>query len=342
MEESFLQTMSQKAPPKLSNLSDTYVMNYQVSLKEPLFKSIPKSSSECLDNIEYVKSLKCDKKNRSYGIIAIQPQTQKLYEIIDGFLSNIKKSLYVHNSKSCRKIIHLASFTICKENLKFLMLTKKYSYGFYDFIHNKFNSNNNIQINKLLNEMTSYEINCIMTKSYKELWAMIHKHQPCPVRYEKIFNKIIKNIKSKFYNISPNRYITPEWEFPKGKKKNDNETDIEAAKREFKEETNLTDEDFTVYDNIKPIVENYTGTDGFYYSYFYFIALIKPSIKIKVDKTFETDKIGFYSYDTAFTNIRPYNAERKQILKCVFDDIVNWINKKCNITLSNGFPFINY
>ena len=29
----------------------------------------------------------------------------------------------------------------------------------YDFIHNKFNSNNNFQINKLLNEITEYEIN---------------------------------------------------------------------------------------------------------------------------------------------------------------------------------------
>ena len=53
------------------------------------------------------------------------------------------------------------------------------------------------------------------------------------------------------------------------------------------------------------------------------------------NKTFETDKIGFYSYDTAFSNIRPYNTERKQILKCVFDDIVNWINKKYNITINN-------
>ena len=188
-------------------------------------------------------------------------------------------------------------------------------------------------INKLLNEMTEYEINCIMTMTYKDLWSMIHK-LPCPFRYEKTFNKIIKNIKSKYYNISNNRYRTPEWEFPKGKKKDDNESDIETAKREFKEETNLNDDDFIVYDNIKPIVENYTGTDGYFYSYFYYIALIKPSVNITTNKTFETDKIGFYSYDTAFSNIRPYNTERKQILKCVFDDIVNWINKKYNITIN--------
>ena len=314
--------------------SDTYLINYRLTLKYQITTPITKSSSDCIDNFEYVKSLKCNKKNRSYGIIAIKPQNEYLYNIISLFLSNIKKSLYIHNNRSCRKFIHLASFTICKENIKFLMLTKKYSYGFYDFIHNKFNSNNNFQINKLLNEMTDYEINCIMTMTYKDLWSMIHK-LPCPFRYEKTFNKIIKNIKSKYYNISNNRYRTPEWEFPKGKKKDDNESDIETAKREFKEETNLNDGDFIVYDNIKPIVENYTGTDGYFYSYFYYIALIKPSVNITTNKTFETDKIGFYSYDTAFSNIRPYNTERKQILKCVFDDIVNWINKKYNITINN-------
>ena len=141
--------------------SDTYLINYRLTLKYQITTPITKSSSDCIDNFEYVKSLKCNKKNRSYGIIAIKPQNDYLYNIISLFLSNIKKSLYIHNNRSCRKFIHLASFTICKENIKFLMLTKKYSYGFYDFIHNKFNSNNNFQINKLLNEMTEYEINCI-------------------------------------------------------------------------------------------------------------------------------------------------------------------------------------
>ena len=49
----------------------------------------PKASSETikihntfddLDNYEYVKSLRCDKKNRSYGIIGIQPQSIKKTE----------------------------------------------------------------------------------------------------------------------------------------------------------------------------------------------------------------------------------------------------------------------
>ena len=97
--------------------SDTYLINYRLTLKYQITTPITKSSSECIDNFEYVKSLKCNKKNRSYGIIAIKPQNEYLYNIISLFLSNIKKSLYIHNNRSCRKFIHLASFTICKENI---------------------------------------------------------------------------------------------------------------------------------------------------------------------------------------------------------------------------------
>ena len=291
-----------------------------------------KASSDCLDNYEYIRSLNSDKKNRSYGIIAIKPQNLTLYNIIAMFLSNIKKSLYIHNNQSCKKYIHLAAFTLCKENLTFLMLTKRYTYGFYDFINNKYNYHNNVQVNKLLNEMTAEEFNNVINKPFDELWEMIHHKQKYPVSYEKVFNKIRTNIKGNIYKYG-NRFTTPEWEFPKGKK-NANETDLIAATREFKEETNLKDEDFVVFDNIKPIVENYTGTDGLNYSYFYYIALIKPNINICKDTTPETEKIGFYSYDTAMLNIRPYNKERGQILKCIFDDIVSWINKKHHITIN--------
>ena len=79
--------------------SDTYLINHRLTLKYQITTPITKSSSDCIDNFEYVKSLKCNKTIISYDIISL-------------FLSNIKKSLYIHNNRSCRKFIHLASFTI--------------------------------------------------------------------------------------------------------------------------------------------------------------------------------------------------------------------------------------
>lgn len=299
----------------------------------------PKSSSETfetLDNFEYVKSLRCDKKNRSYGIIGIQPQSIKMMEILIDFFSSIKKSLYIHNNKVCKKIIHLASYNFCIQDLKFLMLTKRYTYGFYDFINNKYNIENNIQIGNLINEMTEEELKLILNETYNNLWKLLHKNQKYPQRFEKNFNKIKSRIKSNTYNIKKSVFKTPDWEFPKGKREKSDIDDIHTAIREFKEETGLEDNDFQVFDNIKPLVENYKGTDGLNYAYFYYIAIIKPNVKINIEKTRETTNIGLYSYFSSLNNIRDYQKERKIILENIFNDIVQWINKKCQITIQKN------
>lgn len=312
----------------------------------------PKSSSETpkiyynnaidnLDNYEYVKSLRCDKKNRSYGIIGIQPQSEKMMEILDLFFSSIKKSLYIHNNKICKKIIHLASYNYCIQDLKFLMLTKKYTYGFYDFINNKYNIENNIQIGNLINEMTEEELKLILTESFNTLWKLIHKKQKYPLRYEKNFNKVKSRIKSNIYKIKKNIFKTPDWEFPKGKREKNDNNDLDTAIREFKEETGLNDNDFKVFDNIKPLVENYKGTDELNYAYFYYIAIIKPNVQIKINNTRETSNIGLYSYFSSLNNIREYQKERKIILENIFNDIVQWINKKYQITIKKNYIDIN-
>lgn len=294
------------------------------------------TNSETLDNFEYVKSLRCDKKNRSYGIIGIQPQSNKMMEILNNFFSSIKKSLYVHNNKICKKIIHLASYNYCIQDLKFLMLTKRYTYGFYDFINNKYNIENNIQISNLINEMTEEELKLILNEDYNTLWKLLHKNQKYPLRYEKNFNKVKSRIKSETYKIKKNIFKTPDWEFPKGKREKNDINDIQTAIREFKEETGLREEEFKVFDNIKPLVENYKGTDGLNYAYFYYIAIINPDVKINIEKTGETTNIGLYSYFSSLNNIREYQKERKLILENIFNDIVQWINKKYQITIQKN------
>lgn len=316
----------------------------EVDIKQFISPNLfPKASTETpmylniFDNYEYVKSLRCDKKNRSYGIIGIQPQSYKMMEILDAFFSSIKKSLYIHNEKICKKIIHLACYNFCIEQLKFLMVTKKYTYGFYDFINNKYNIENNIQIGNLINEMTEDELKLILTQSFNTLWNMTHVRQKYPLRYEKNFNKVKQKIKSNVYNIKKSSFLTPDWEFPKGKKEKTDNNDLETAIREFKEETGLKDEDFKVYDNIKPLVENYKGTDGLNYAYFYYIAIIKPDIILNVERTGETSNIGLYSYFSSLNNIRNYQKERKIILENIFNDIVQWINKKYQITITKNY-----
>ena len=225
---------------------------------------------------------------------------------------------------------NIQNFTFIKENLRFLLITKKFSYAYYDFIHSRYHISQNGKIAKLLNEMSQKEFDDVILKTYKDLWKTLHNTE-CSDINEKKFNEVKRKIKANDLILNKEHFTYPEWEFPKGSKNIDDIDDLHTAIREFKEETNLTDDDFIVYNNINPIIEKFIGSDEKNYIYYYYIALINPNVEIKNynKSTLESDNIGFYSYDTAYNNFnRPLQYERRKILECIFNDIINWINKK--------------
>lgn len=68
-------------------------------------------------------------------------------------------------------------------------------------------------------------------------------------------------------------YKMPEWEVPKGKRQN-KETDLQCAVREFCEETGLGPENIRIFKNVVPLEEIYTGVNGIEYKHIYFIGEI--------------------------------------------------------------------
>lgn len=299
-------------------------------------KKYKSSSEDLLENTNIITSKynlrllqkKRTRSKKSYGIIALKTDDINLYNIINEFLINIKKSLYIHNSLKCNTISNIKNFIHIKESLRFLLISKKYSYAYYDFIHSKYNISQNGKIAKLLNEMSQKEYDNILTKPYKDLWSNLH-NKPFLPENEKKFNEVKRKIKANDLLLNKDHFIYPEWEFPKGSKNENDIDDLNTAIREFKEETNLKDDDFIVYNNISPIIENFIGSDEHYYTYYYYIALINPNVIINKKSTCESDNIGFYSFETAYNNFnRPLQYERRRILECIFNDIINWINKR--------------
>ena len=77
-------------------------------------------------------------------------------------------------------------------------------------------------------------------------------------------------------------YEHPEWEFPKGRKNKD-EMDLECALREFEEETGISKDKLTIFDNIEPVYETINGSNGKQYKIIYYIGVmndneIKPTL----------------------------------------------------------------
>lgn len=97
-----------------------------------------------------------------------------------------------------------------------------------------------------------------------------------------------KRLRSLIVNTKNNELI---WEIPKGRK-NKRETVLDCAIREFKEETNVDIDMYSIMFNIKPIVESYVSANVKYVHNYYMAY---------TSKTFDP-KVSF-SYDTQISEI---------------------------------------
>jgi 8-oxo-dGTP pyrophosphatase MutT (NUDIX family) len=116
-------------------------------------------------------------------------------------------------------------------------------------------------------------------------------------------------------------YDTPEWEIPKGRK-DYNETNINCAIREFKEETSFEENDYNILDCINPIHDIFIGTNNKVYKHVFYIGLSNTDIKPYVCNN-EIDEIRWCNWEEAINLIRPYNENKINILTNIFLFIVN-------------------
>lgn len=141
-------------------------------------------------------------------------------------------------------------------------------------------------------------------------------------------------------------YDEPEWGIPKGRRDN-KETDLQCAIREFQEETQITGNELTIYKNILPLEEVYVGNNGVRYRHVYFIAELKGDITRNDTNQMDTDdNTGFirnpvdgsgfmknpeiggvrlFPQQDALGILREHCVEKKKILQKAFY-IINNVN----------------
>jgi 8-oxo-dGTP pyrophosphatase MutT (NUDIX family) len=138
-------------------------------------------------------------------------------------------------------------------------------------------------------------------------------------------------IKRRIFNFEE-----PEWGFPKGRR-NLKEKNIECAKREFEEETSLTQDFYNIL-NITPLEETYLATNNIKYKHIYYISQINDNnINLKIDKNnsvqqMEVSDIKWLNFDEAMNTIRSYNIEKKNILFNLHNSIKDIIETFLELT----------
>ncbi len=233
----------------------------------------------------------------------------------------------------------------------YLMVQRKDSLSYVEFIRGKYELNNREYILKLFSNMIEKERDKIKDNDFDYLWNLMWcRTTHLPEENTRNFNKEYKDAKSKFESIKKgikmilinkdviifnldyilkntiSEHEETEWGFPKGRR-NINEDDLNCALREFREETGIPLKNIRICKNIKPLEEVYTGSNKIRYKHIYWIASYIPDDNLNINEDYsyydpynkiqakEIKDVQWFNYKEAQDKIRNYNIERKELFK---------------------------
>ena len=210
------------------------------------------------------------------------------------------------------------------DSIQFLLIKRKDSLSFIEFIRGKYNPADEEFICTLIEHMTQHEQQRLLTHSFEqiwqEIWGNVSKLQSHKNDYKKSEERflLLQPSLATWVHEHPSPWVEPEWGFPKGRR-NSFERDIHCAIREFVEESGLKEDEFTMIHNTKSITESYIGSNHVHYCHKYYLAVCPPSVEVRMDHdnihmTREIGDIRWLSFDDAFAKIRPGNIEKREIL----------------------------
>ena len=222
-------------------------------------------------------------------------------------------------------------FRSSSSGLQFLMIRRKDSYGYIDFIRGKYTNQNVLQIRKMFDQMSNDEKDRIQTHSFDILWKMMwgennyvqyrNEEQASSKKFEALKSGITINGElytlEKFIQEGTTSWMETEWEFPKGRR-NFQEKDLECAIREFEEETGIPSDCISIVENVLPFEEIYIGSNLKSYKHKYYLAHMNDGSDTtwNFQKT-EVSKLEWKTNKDCISSIRPYNLEKINMIKNV-------------------------
>jgi 8-oxo-dGTP pyrophosphatase MutT (NUDIX family) len=217
------------------------------------------------------------------------------------------------------------------EGLQFLMIRRKDSFGYIDFMRGKYSPYNIDQVQTCINEMSLQEKERLLNEPFDKLWKMMWG-ETSGIQYrneESVSLKKFETIKagilvnnvlvtlSDLIKNSQSTWNETEWEFPKGRR-NYQEKDLDCALREFEEETGYSQKDIIIIENILPFEEIFIGSNHKSYKHKYFLAYMNDTIdNLQNFQKTEVSKLEWKTTDECLQSIRPYNLEKKRLIRNV-------------------------
>jgi 8-oxo-dGTP pyrophosphatase MutT (NUDIX family) len=213
-----------------------------------------------------------------------------------------------------------------QNDIQFLLIQRRDSLSFIEFIRGKYSLSNKEYLAKLFTAMTKDEHMRIRTLSFEHLWksvwgatSLTHRsdYDHSETRFNELRGEDGKGIE-RYIAEHPTQWTEPEWGFPKGRR-NPRESDIQCAIREFHEETNIERSKYQLISNIKPMHETFLGSNHVHYCHKYYIALCAHDLHVALNHdnphmTREIGDIRWLSLEEALQKIRPDSVEKREVL----------------------------
>ena len=219
-------------------------------------------------------------------------------------------------------------FRKIKDEIQYLMIRRKDSFGYIDFMRGKYSPYNIFQIQKIVDEMSILEKTRILADPFEQLWIQMwgettnvqykNEELSSSKKMELIRNGVTTNDEivtlQSIVENSKTQWNETEWEFPKGRR-NNKEKDLECALREFEEETGISKNKISVVENILPFEEIFIGTNHKSYKHKYFLAYMEEEMEdLEHYQVTEVSKIEWKTIDKCVESIRPYNLEKMKLI----------------------------
>ena len=246
------------------------------------------------------------------------------------FCNNCGKQGHLYNHcKVPITSIGIIGFKKVDNNFKYLLICRKDSLGFIEFLRGKYPLYNKDYIQNLIDEMTISEKQNLLTLTFDQLWKNLwgefigiqyrgeEKHSRDKFRQIK---RGIQTIDDGSYDLksmiatSKTSWTTPEWGFPKGRR-NYQESDITCAYREFQEETGYEKINVSMITNMQPFEEIFVGSNYKSYKHKYYLAnIIENKEQNNEYQKSEVSDMQWLTLEECLEYIRPYNLEKKEIV----------------------------
>lgn len=231
-----------------------------------------------------------------------------------------------------------------------LLVRKNVSYGLVEmFMFNNYRPRDEVKLRYYFERMTNQEKIYIANRQFDIIYSLVHgagadkrdnNYMSAKIKFNSLF---VPNTKFVLDLLDSTGSISEIWEIPKGRS-DPTETQLQTAVREFKEETGIKKEQFTILPPSGTFTEDIETHRSFYHHEYFLSFMIKPIIpRIRISNYSQTKEVNDIQWFT-LRELAVLDKKNQRVFKLarkIIRSFKNRIKKGKIFPLSDNLPILS-